>query len=904
MALSKGTRLGPYEIVAGIGSGGMGEVYRARDSRLNRHVAIKVLSSRLIAGEAARDRFEREAHAIAALSHPNICTLFDIGREGDVEFLVMEYLEGETLAERLARQTIQMPAPEPTPAVSPSTPRGSWSPSPTRIRARTTLPLDETFRIAAELADALAAAHRAGVVHRDLKPSNIMLTKTGVKVLDFGLAKLLRPPPENTDVSADRSADTVAPLTGSGVFVGTLPYMAPEQLEGRVVDSRADLFSFGAIIYEMVTGRRAFSGDSQVSLIAAILDRDPDPVSVYQPLASPGVDRLIRKCLAKDPDARWQSASDLADEVRWLRAGSGSGAAPAAARAVRRPRRRVVVLLTAAALMTIAGAVVAVWMARDSDRSLPEVQHQQVTFTGDVVAAALSPDGRTITFATGEPGDSIRVFVRDLTGGQALEIWKGTGLYGVTWLPEGSRIAISAVENGVRGVWLVPRLGGVWRPLGAWGGYMAASPDGSELAVASQAERGFRIISIAGGPIRAMQLSGFRWIHGLDWTVRGNRIVLLAVDENNQFGVWTGASDGGNFKQVYRDTEPLQGLCASPVADVAYVLRERSGVGELLRIPLGAGDRMTALLSGLPVATRDDVSGRCTITMDGERLLYLRGSRHANLWRAGVLGRHSIPTIISRGTSQFASPAVSPDGNWIVASEGPEPSAQVVKLPIDGGEPVRLGPGMSPVWSPDGRQIAIASDRGNGRRIWLTDTYGSYAREIPDAAVSNPIVHWWPDGRLLWQTADARNFRIRDLKSGRDEMLVKDESRGWVFEPHLSPRSDRVAVFWNRSDGRRGLWVLSWPGREERYLAPHLRPQGWSQDGQWIYAHSDSGRTIVKIHADSGKSEPVATLPAGSLQGNTCSLTPDRQALICSVSEAKADAWLMEHFDPTPRPSY
>jgi serine/threonine protein kinase/WD40 repeat protein len=892
MALSTGTRLGPYEIVAAIGSGGMGEVYRARDRRLNRLVAIKVLSSRLIAGLAARDRFEREAQAIAALSHPNICTLYDVGREGDVEFLVMEYLEGETLAERLARQPLQS-APDRTLSV-PSPRPGSGSSRPARAGARAPLPLDETLRIAAELADALAAAHRAGVVHRDLKPSNVMLTKTGVKVLDFGLAKL-RPSPDGTAIPADQSADTAAPLTGAGVFVGTLPYMAPEQLEGRVVDSRADLFSLGAIVYEMVTGRRAFEGDSQVSLMAAILDRDPDPVTVHQPLVSPGVERLVRKCLAKDPDARWQSAGDLADELRWLAAGSGSGAAPVPARGERRMRPRV--RLAVAALMTIASGIGVVYLTRDSDRTTSEVRHQQMTFTGDVAATALSPDGRTIAFATGEPGDAMRLFVRDLAGGQALEIWKGTTIHDVAWLPDGSRLAISGVEDGARGLWLVPRLGGTGRPLGAWGAYVAASPDGSELAVASQAESGFRLISIAGGPVRTIQLSGFRWIHGLDWTARANRIVLLTIDESNRFAIWTGTPEGRDLNQVYSDAEPLQALCASPVGDVAYVLRERTGVGELLRIPLAPGARTTTLLSGLPVATGDDLPGRCTITTDGERLLYLRGSRQANLWRVGVAGRESMPTVISRGTSQFASPAVSPDGKWIGATEGPESSAQVVKLPIDGGEPIRLGPGMGPVWSPDGRRMAVASDRGNARRVWLTDPDGQHAREIQDAALANPIVHWWPDGRLLWQTPDARNFRIRDLQSGRDEMLVKDESRGWVFEPHLSPQSDRVAVFWNRSDGRRGLWVLSWPGREERFLAPRLRPQGWSQDGRWIYAHPDSGRTVVRIHADSGKAQPVATFPVGSLGGNLCNMTPDRQTLICALTEAKADAWLMEHFD-------
>ena len=303
----------------------MGEVYRARDTRLDRIVAIKIISGGDAASPAMRERFDREARAIALLSHPNICTLHDIGHHEGLAFLVMEYLEGETLAERLSRQKPRSSAGShagPTPA--PRTPR----PPPTGDAARgpasrAPLPLDETLRIATQLADALTAAHRSGIVHRDLKPGNIMLTRSGVKVLDFGLAKLK--PSGDVGVNA-ASTMTDLPLTGEGVLVGTIPYMAPEQLEGRGIDHRTDIFAFGGIVYEMATGRRAFAGESQASLIAAILEREPEPISGDQPLTPPGLERLVRKCLAKDPDVRWQAASDIADELRWLSTGGGSAA--------------------------------------------------------------------------------------------------------------------------------------------------------------------------------------------------------------------------------------------------------------------------------------------------------------------------------------------------------------------------------------------------------------------------------------------------------------------------------------------------------------------------------------------------------------------------------------------------
>jgi serine/threonine protein kinase len=276
MALSPGKRLGPYEVLSAIGAGGMGEVYRAKDTRLDRTVAIKVLPAHAAERDGLRERFEREARAISSLNHPHICVLYDIGREDGTDYLVMELLEGETLAARLAKGP---------------------------------LPTERVLRYAIEISDALDKAHRKGVTHRDLKPGNIMLTKSGVKLLDFGLAKLKQDASPSTSLSGSTTAE--GPLTAEGVILGTLQYMAPEQVEGKEADARADIFSFGAVVYEMATGKRAFDGQSQASVIAAILERDPPPISSLQPLTPPALDRVVKICLEKDPDDRWQTASDL-----------------------------------------------------------------------------------------------------------------------------------------------------------------------------------------------------------------------------------------------------------------------------------------------------------------------------------------------------------------------------------------------------------------------------------------------------------------------------------------------------------------------------------------------------------------------------------------------------------------
>jgi serine/threonine protein kinase len=288
MTLPAGTRLGPYEIQALLGAGGMGEVYRARDTRLDRTVAVKILPSGLSENSILRQRFEREAKAISSLNHPHICVLHDIGNQDGIRFLVMECVEGEVLTKRLERGP---------------------------------LPLEQVLKYGTQIADALDKAHRGGVVHRDLKPGNIMLTASGAKLLDFGLAKAAPPIATGGTLTADATRST--PVTGQGTIVGTFQYMSPEQVEGKEVDARSDIFSFGSVLYEMVTGRRAFPGGSQISVASAILSKEPEPIHALQPLTPPALDRAVHQCLAKDPDDRWQTARDLMSELKWIAGGGG-----------------------------------------------------------------------------------------------------------------------------------------------------------------------------------------------------------------------------------------------------------------------------------------------------------------------------------------------------------------------------------------------------------------------------------------------------------------------------------------------------------------------------------------------------------------------------------------------------
>jgi len=330
MPLAPGTRLGPYEITAPLGAGGMGEVFRATDTRLGRDVAVKVLPQHLSAHPEVRARFEREARTVSALNHPHICTLFDVGREGDTDYCVMELVEGETLAQRLTKGA---------------------------------LPTAEVLKVGGQIADALDRAHRAGVIHRDLKPGNVMLTKSGAKLLDFGLARaggVAGPAGSGVAMATVTHSPTMAaPLTAEGTILGTFQYMAPEQLEGSAADARSDLWALGCVLYEMATGRRAFEGKSQASLITSIMGSEPTPISQLAPLTTPGLERLVQACLAKEPADRLQSAHDIRMQLAWLAEGGSQAGVPAPGAAMRKNHERLAWTLAAVGLLAAAALAAA-----------------------------------------------------------------------------------------------------------------------------------------------------------------------------------------------------------------------------------------------------------------------------------------------------------------------------------------------------------------------------------------------------------------------------------------------------------------------------------------------------------------------------------------------------------------
>jgi hypothetical protein len=417
MTLASGAKLGPYEIVAPAGAGGMGEVYRGRDTRLDRTVAIKILPAHLSSNPEAKQRFDREARAISSLNHPNICTLYDIGHQDGVDYLVMEFLEGETLADRLAKGP---------------------------------MPLEQVLKYGVEICEGLEKAHKTGVIHRDLKPGNIMVTKAGAKLMDFGLAKSASAnPPLASSLTMTISSPSAGrpsadqPLTARGMIVGTFQYMSPEQVEGKEADARSDIFALGAVLYEMATGKRAFTGKTQASIVAAILAAEPQPISVVRPMSPPALDRVVKVCLAKDADERFQSVHDLKLQLMWIAEGGSQAGVPAPVAARRKNRERVLIAaLALCGCLAAAGIAASVLLSKKAE-SLRRVvkaqigapEHNAFTTVNLSNHVVISPDGNSVAFIAEGEGKQL-LWVRPLHATAAIPLAGTEGAYYPFWSPD------------------------------------------------------------------------------------------------------------------------------------------------------------------------------------------------------------------------------------------------------------------------------------------------------------------------------------------------------------------------------------------------------------------------------------------------------------------------------------
>jgi hypothetical protein len=801
MRFAAGTHLGPFEILSSLGAGGMGEVYRARDTRLDRTVAIKLLPSELVTAPGRVERFRQEARAIARITHPNICTLHDVGEDGSAIFLVMEYVAGATLAERL----------EDGP-----------------------LPVSLALRIAIGIADALDHAHRHGVVHRDLKPGNIMLTRGGVKLLDFGLAKL-----KERDEQIPLETTASGRLTDVGAIVGTIPYMAPEQLQGREIDARTDIFSFGVVLYEMVSGRRPFAGDSRVSLMAAIVSAEPPPLKSLQPQTPASFERLILRCLAKDPDDRWQTARDLAAELRWI-AGDGSGTPTVASGTIRGRRRAALwgaVAGAAASAAVLATVVASMWPA-------PSVtQYLQATFRrGAVSAARFTPDGESVVYSASWEGQPYGAFLgrpfnpdaRDLqlkdarimsiapagdmavlfgpqniagtfeprmlariplAGGARDDLL--TGVVEADWIPGTDTLAVVR-DPGSNRQWTVEFPAGtiVHEAPAAWS--LRVSPDGSRVAffegVLSDAPQSTITVIDRSGR-KSTVASGWATGFGLAWAPSGAEVWFTATrPEPGEYAPSLHAvSLSGVVRHVHHSPDWLV-LHDISVDGRVLLSRNTIAINLVCRQPGHTSDR------DLTWAFAASVNG---ISADGRTIVF------ENALAAGVTSSSGNPVIMHRNVDgspaipigEGAGAALSPDGKWVLALQG----ENLVLLPTGVGAMVTLPKGDvahvgEAAWLSDSKQIVFTGRSASG-------TPRGYVQEIP-AGLPRPVT---PEGVAL-----AGKAAVRD-----DASVLGRAGTSWVL-----------------------FSIHGGDARPVAALKPEDMPLQWSHQGRYVYAVDNAQGTI------------------------------------------------------------
>jgi Tol biopolymer transport system component len=823
MPLSPGNRLGPYEILAPLGAGGMGEVYKAKDTRLDRTVAVKVLPQHLSSSAEVRQRFEREAKAIAALSHPHICALYDVGREGETEYLVMELLEGETLASRLTKGP---------------------------------LATDQTLKCGIEIADALDKAHRQGIVHRDLKPGNVMLTKSGVKLLDFGLAKAMAP---STQQSALTSLPTQAggvPLTEKGTILGTFQYMAPEQLEGREADARSDIFAFGAVLYEMATGRKAFSGSSQASLISAIMKEDPAPISTVQPMTPPALDRVVRTCLAKDPDERWQNAGDLRSELKWIAEGSQAGV-PAPVVARRRSRERVAWGIASAALVLAiaSGAMLLRRLAAEPRAVRLSLEMPARAPFESFDHAAVSPDGRLIALIARSSAGRRSIWIRPLGSLQSTAIAGTEDALQLFWSPDSRSIGFFADGKLKR----IEASGGPPHVLadapnpsgGSW------SRNGVILFCPNQYGPLFRVPAAGGAqPTPATKLASGEDSHiWPSFLPDGKHFVFLgdaSITQNHSIRL--GSLDSAESDKLVPGA--VTSLAAAPPDWILFV-RAGALVAQRLDVPAKKLVGETVPL-GEQIASNDVQHGfEFSVSATGV-LLYRSANPDSQLVWFDRTGKR-------RGTvgepARYARLELSPDEKQVafekLDADGRHANLWLVDLAR--GSTSRLTSTISsdyaPVWSPDGSRLLFGSARTGLGDLFEIGAGGSGERPIfHDDHDKNPM-DWSRDGRLALflsvSSATREDVWIINLAEGKAAPLVA--TRFSEVDARFSPDGKWFAYCSDES-GRPEIYVQSLADAANRHqvsVAGGVRPR-WRGDGKELFFATVGALQSVEIRTDRG----------------------------------------------------
>jgi serine/threonine protein kinase/Tol biopolymer transport system component len=914
MPFANGSRLGPYDILALIGAGGMGEVYKARDPRLNRMVALKVLPQGVVGGSDQRKRLLREARAASALNHPNIITVHEIGSYEGIDFIAMEYVSGKSLEQ---------------------------------LMKRTRLPLDQALDYAIQIADALAAAHAAGVVHRDLKPGNIMVTEEGrVKVLDFGLAKLTERTPDSDFGQTQTMSIGASDLTGPGVIVGTLAYMSPEQLKGQKSDFRSDIFSFAAVLYETIAGRPAFRSTTQMETVAAVLQGDPPATSEIVPGVPPQLEKILTRCLRKDPARRLQHMGDvgsLLEDVREdLRFGRPA-LEPGGTTTPGRRRHAYPWLAAVGALCVMVGAV-AFWRVGASSSLERGPILKRLTFdNGLTTTPAMSADGRLLAFASDRAGHgNLDIWVRQLAGGEALQVTRDPAdEYEPTFSPDGTRIAFRSDQEG-GGIYVTSALGGEEpRMIAPEGRTPRFSPDGNWIAYwvgewqgPARPMRSRAFVMTAYGTERRELAAELAAAYDPVWSPDGKHL-LFAGSSTPNVGVapdWfvvpadgglatpTGAADVFRRMQLSDPspavwTDKNQLVFSAKLADSTNVWQVPLQQGKwritepARRLTFGAGsERNASLVSGSGPA----------------RLVFSVLKDNIDLWSLPLDANRAKPAgelqRLTRDEADDKTPSTSADGKLAVFSSNRTGAYSIYRKDLTSGKETSLSRGVRPLISRDGSNVVYAAEDGSKQYLLkigpgglgkppvllkLTDGFGS-------------TYSWSPGGERVFyavRTGDRWGVDVQDFRSGRNYSLFR-HARYDMFLAQPSP-DDRWLVFLVNTDNTRSRVHVA-PFREAAMIRPddwfaltnsetwEDKPN-WSPDGTAIYYTSDrdgfrciwAQRVDAETKRPTGPEIPVyhshsTRLSLRNLSGTRFAVAVARDKLVFNIAEITGNLWLAQ----------